>query len=132
MSLDSYHTQVAKRLAALVAEQGDVAVPQISATVRALVGKEPLATRRAFCTAFLGYLEREIQAREVRIEHAGPVSAAEVAAIVAHYSAGLGYSLTPRLVQNDELLGGLRLRVGDNVYDASVAGALDRLAHTVR
>ncbi|MDP0500408.1 MAG: F0F1 ATP synthase subunit delta [Verrucomicrobiota bacterium JB022] len=131
MSLDPYHTKLAKRLAVLVAEQGDPAIAQVQPTLQKLIGSEPLATRRAFCKAFIRYLDREIRAREVRIEHAGPVTPSEVDALVARFTAETGHQVTPRLVENPDLIGGLRVTVGDNVYDASVAGSLNRLALSV-
>lgn len=131
MSLDPSQIKVAKRLAVLVAEQGEAAVSQIRPTLKVLIGDEPLATRRAFCRTFLQFLNREIRAREVRIEHAGPVTEAEVEQIVARFSTETGHKVSPRLIDNPDLIGGLRVSVGDNVYDASVAGSLSRLALSV-
>ena len=41
-----------------------------------------------------------------------------------------GADLTPRFVTNPELLGGMRIRVGSDVWDSSVRNRLQRLATT--
>lgn len=70
----------------------------------------------------------EVERRTATIESAMPLSDAQKTNVMnkleAMYGAGLEYTFT----QNTALIGGLRVRVGSDVYDGSIAGALERLA----
>lgn len=62
------------------------------------------------------------------IEHAGPVDPAAVATVTATLSGRYGRPITSMPRRNDALIAGLRVRVGDDVYESSVAGQLAVLA----
>jgi F-type H+-transporting ATPase subunit delta len=53
-------------------------------------------------------------------------------AIEATYSKMYGRPVTAVTKQDTSLIAGVRVRVGDDVYDASVAGRLQRLAENVK
>ena len=84
-------------------------------------------------TAILAALQRltrlELERREVTVESAVEMDEATRQRVVAglenQYGSGLilQYKITPAL------LGGLRIRVGNDVFDGSVQGRLDRLAN---
>ena len=65
------------------------------------------------------------------VEHAGPVSDAVLQAIARAMAAKYGRPIAPVAQRNDLLLAGLRVRVGDDVYEQSVAGQLDALRRAV-
>ncbi|MEN9813357.1 MAG: hypothetical protein RL479_2043, partial [Verrucomicrobiota bacterium] len=54
-----------------------------------------------------------------------------LADIAAAMSRRYGRSITGTARRNDALLAGLRVRVGDDVYESSVAGQLAQLAAAV-
>lgn len=63
--------------------------------------------------------------REVAvIETPVPLSDDETAGLTHRLGATLGVTLIPRVEVKPELIGGLRVRVGDTMYDASIAGTL--------
>lgn len=56
-----------------------------------------------------------------------PLAAAEQGSIVAAAEKALSVSLKPRFVVDPDIIGGLVVRVGDTIYDQSVATGLARL-----
>jgi F-type H+-transporting ATPase subunit delta len=65
------------------------------------------------------------------VEHAGSVSDDMLAAIAAAMTKKYGRRVTAIAHKNDALLAGLRVRVGDDSYESSVAGQLAALAAAV-
>jgi F-type H+-transporting ATPase subunit delta len=129
--LDHKSRKLAKRIALRVAMAGESARGEVAPVLRHFVGHRPLSERRAFLKVFMRFLERELRARRLLVEHAGPLSEADLAAIGASFGVRTeGFSLEHR--ENPGLIGGLRVIHGDNVYDASVAGRLSRLSALTR
>ena len=73
-------------------------------------------------------LYNELRGRiEVRVRTAAPVDDALLASIAERLRAALGGEIEMRTETDPRLLGGLEVRVGDTVYDGSLAGQLRRL-----
>jgi F-type H+-transporting ATPase subunit delta len=65
------------------------------------------------------------------VEHAGAVNDSVLAAIAAAMTKKYGRPVTSTAQANPALLAGLRIRVGDDVYESSVAGQLAALSASV-
>ena len=65
--------------------------------------------------------------RQATFTTAVPLDAAEQQRIVADTEKALAATLTPRFVVDPAIVGGLVVRVGDTIYDQSVATGLARL-----
>ncbi len=66
--------------------------------------------------------------REIAIiESPTPLSDEETARLMQRLGKRLGITLIPQVEVKPELIGGLRVRVGDTMYDATVAGSLQAL-----
>lgn len=102
-----------------------------AARVRAILAELPRAfpgaALRPLLEAFYAAVARELRFSEARIEFAGTLPAGTADALAAHFSALYRRAVTPVATENPALLGGVRVQVGDDVYDASLAGALSRL-----
>jgi len=66
--------------------------------------------------------------REVLVESATELTATEGQRISAGLAKDYGDKLSIRFTTSPDLLGGLRIKVGDDVLDGSVKGRLDRLS----
>lgn len=119
--------RLAKRLAILALDAGENADAELSAALDHVLRGRPVAYRRAFLIFLRRCLVRGLRERELLVEHAGPVDAAEVEKLRQTLQTTSPHALGVRLQSNDDLLGGLRLTLGDIVYDASVAGRLRAL-----
>jgi F-type H+-transporting ATPase subunit delta len=70
----------------------------------------------------------ELERRKVTVESAVELDEATRSRLVATLSGKYGTDLAVEYRINPSILGGLRIRVGNDVFDGSVQGRLDRLA----
>jgi len=121
----------AKRLLAMSLEGGAVSADLVGAVLAALTKSRPAHQLRPLLRAYLANIRRELARGEARIEHAGPLAATEAEAIAAHFSKVLGRTVRPVARRNDALLGGFRVRVGDDVTDLTASLRLANLAKSL-
>lgn len=76
---------------------------------------------------FQRLLKIEILRRTARVETATAIAPDLQSAIQANLTRVYGAGLTFDFAPNAELIGGMRIRVGSDVYDGSVRGRLDDL-----
>ena len=77
--------------------------------------------------AYQRLLRLEVEKRTATIETASELPPDAAAQIVANLKRKYGSELAARFVVNPELLGGMRIRVGSDVWDSSVRNRLHRL-----
>ena len=121
----------AKRLLAMSLEGGVVSADLVGAVLAALTKSRASHQLRPLLRAYLANVRRELARGEARIEHAGPLAAADADAIAAHFSEVLGRTVRPVARRNDALLGGFRVRVGDDVTDLTASLRLANLAKSL-
>ncbi len=92
-----------------------------------LVGRNALTTLEAF--ARLVRLEKA--RRHAIVESAIPAGAAVNADILASLQAKYGADITAEFQTNPALIGGLRIKLGSDVYDGSVRARLDSLTNSL-
>ena len=72
-------------------------------------------------------LRLEMEKRRARIDSASEVDPAVKSEIVASLKNKYGSDLSSEFLLNPELLGGMRIRVGSDVWDGTVRNRLERL-----
>jgi F-type H+-transporting ATPase subunit delta len=101
--------------------------------VRLVVSKVAEAKPRGFIgilTHFHRLVKLEVERRTAKVESAVPLSP-EVQADVANKLGKIyGQGLNISFAQNPALLGGLRIKVGSDVYDGSVQARLENLVES--
>jgi F-type H+-transporting ATPase subunit delta len=85
----------------------------------------------AVLKAYQRLIATEVARGQAIVEHAGPITPATLAGITAAMTKKYGRPVASYSKPNDALLAGLRVRVGDDVYESSVAGQLATLAASV-
>lgn len=124
--------KLANRIVQLTLDAGDNAVAEvIPALERALAGRG-MTQRRHFIRYFLQMLRRELRKETLRVEYAGSITEELIETLKARFGKEAVRPLRVEQVENPGLLGGLRIQLGDNVYDASIQGRLTKLQHSVR
>ncbi len=73
-------------------------------------------------------LRLDLERRAARIESATPLDGAMEGALRANLTRRYGAGLNFAFAQNPALLGGLRIKVGSDVFDSSIQARLDALA----
>jgi len=99
---------------------------KIASLVQSLIDKKP----RYYLDILENYkrlVRLEVEKRHARIESAGELSNEVRSQITASLQRKYGSDLTTEFTVTPELLGGLRIRVGSDVWDGSVRNRLQRL-----
>lgn len=81
--------------------------------------------------AFQQLLRLELAKRHAVIESASPLSQTTADAIVANLHQKYGADLSTEFQVNPELIGGMRVKIGSDVYDGSVRNRLARLQEQI-
>lgn len=103
------------------------------AKVRDVVQKVLAAKPRGYAGVlqhFQRLVKLDIDRRTATIESATPLSPAQQGDLSATLSRRYGQGLHISFAHNPSLLGGLRIKVGSDVVDATIQGRLNALAET--
>ena len=96
-----------------------------------LVTKKILESRRRgglmILSRFLRLVKLDRDRYTARVESAIPLPADLQAGIQAGLARAYGPGITAQFTENPGLIGGTRVRVGSDIYDSSVRGALEAL-----
>ncbi|HXJ60059.1 MAG TPA: F0F1 ATP synthase subunit delta [Verrucomicrobiae bacterium] len=79
---------------------------------------------------FQRLLRFDLQRRTARVESAVALTAAQQAQVSSNLARRYGPGLNLNFSQNPALLGGMRIKVGSDVYDGTVQARLDALAES--
>jgi F-type H+-transporting ATPase subunit delta len=99
---------------------------KIASLVQSLIEKKP----RHYIAILENYrrlLRLEVEKRHARIESASKLIPEVSSGIVSNLQRKYGQYLTTEFLVNPELLGGLRIHVGSDVWDGTVRNRLERL-----
>lgn len=81
--------------------------------------------------AYLNYLRREIALQTAVVSAPAKISEENLKAIETHFTREYNRPIQAVLKQDESLIAGVRIRIGDDVYDASVASYLQRFAENI-
>ena len=99
---------------------------KITEMVQSVIARKP----RHYVDVLKDYqhlLQLEVEKRHAVIESATPLNRSVGDQIVANLKARYGEDLTTEFRTNPELLGGLRIKIGNDVWDGSVKNRLNQL-----
>ena len=97
--------------------------------VQAVVAKKPRGHFNIL-SHFQRLVKLDIDRRTARVESAVPLSTAQQEAVQQNLTRRYGSGLNISYTQNAALLGGMRIKVGSDVFDGSVAARLNALAES--
>jgi|ERR1039457_4487942 F-type H+-transporting ATPase subunit delta len=126
MKINKETRQLSKGLLRASFTNGQLDSRRIASLVISLIKKKP----RNYIKVLESYkrlLRLEVEKRSATIETATELAPESSVQIVANLKRTYGSDLTARFVVNKELLGGMRIRVGSDVWDSSVRNRLHRL-----
>ncbi len=129
MKISKVAAATARRLYGLCQVNGQLDDNKLRDLVSKIIETQP-RDYRAILAAIQRLTRLETARREVLVESATVLTATEGQRVSAGLAKDYGDKLTIRYITNPALLGGLRIRVGDDVFDGSVQGRLDRLSKT--
>ena len=109
---------------------GTLAADRVAGVLEYIEKHRP-ANTMAVLKAYHRLVAAEVARGQAVVEHAGSVNDSTLAAIAAAMTKKYSRPVTALARKNDALLAGLRIRVGDDTYESSVAGQLAALAAAV-
>ena len=122
--------QFARQLFAMSMVDGSVSADRVGGVLE-YVEKHPPANPMMVLKAYQRLVAVEVAKGIALVEHAGAINDAMLAAIAAAMSRKYGRPVTATAKPNPALLAGLRVHVGDDIYESSIAGQLAALAASV-
>ena len=128
MKLNKEIRQVSRKMLQASFTDGQLDPGRISSLVDSLVTRKP----RNYVDALKNYkrlLRLELEKRHATIETASEVDSAVRSEIESNLKSKYGNDLSTDFHVAPELLGGMRIRVGNDVWDGSVRNRLERLQH---
>ena len=99
---------------------------RIVSLVDSLIARKP-RNCVAILQNYMRLLRLELEKRRARIETANAVDPKTSSKVIANLKRKYGNDLTTEFVVNPQLLGGMRIRVGSDVWDGTVRNRLERL-----
>jgi len=99
---------------------------KIESLVNSLIAKKP-RHYMGVLENFKRLLRLEVEKRHAWIESATELNPETTAQIIANLKRKYGQDLMTESVVNPEVLGGMRIRVGSDVWDGTVRNRLERL-----
>lgn len=117
----------ARQLTQLSLAEGVVDPERVNG-VLAYLAQHPPSRPLAVLRAYHRLVARELARSCAVVQHAGDVNAGILGAIAGAMSQKYQRPITAEARRDEALIAGLRVRVGDDVYEATVAGRLAALA----
>lgn len=128
MKISKAAATTARRLFGLCQSNGRLDDAKLRLAAGRLIESQP-RDYRAVLAALQRLTRLDLERRQVLVESAVALDEATRQRVVAGLSAQYGADLVLRYQVTPGLLGGLRIRVGNDVFDGSVQGRLARLAN---
>ena len=127
MKISKVATATARRVFRLCQTGGRLDEAKLSAAVRQIAQEKP-RDFRGVLFALKRLVRLEMERRRVIVESATELDQPSRDRVISGLAVKYGVDLAFEFKTNPELLGGLKIRVGNDVFDGSVKGRLDRLA----
>jgi len=124
--------KLAKRLARLVVEGGEEALKELRPALEKILSGRSQADRKHFLRFFRKAAERECHKDTLTISSAQSLSPQLKEGIVKHFQGSHPRTLHVIEEAVPELIAGMRVRLGDTVYDASLSSNLKLLSKRIR
>ena len=122
--------QLARQFFKLSFANGVISATQVAGVLEYIEKHRP-AHSMAILKAYQRLVAAEVARGQAVIEHAGPINSAALDSIAAALAKKYGRPVTAIEKRNDALLAGMRVRIGDDLYESSIAGQLATLAENV-
>jgi F-type H+-transporting ATPase subunit delta len=126
MKINKEIRQLSKGLLRSSFTDGQLDSGRIASLVKSLIEKKPRHYLQIL-EAYKRLLRLEVEKRTATIETGTELPPEAGSQIVANLKRKYGNDLAANFVVNKDLLGGMRIRVGSDVWDSSVRNRLQRL-----
>ncbi len=126
MKINKEARQVSRQLLRASFTDGQLDRGRVNQLVKTLIDQKPRNYLKIL-DAYKRLLRLEVEKRSATIESASEMAPEAAAQLVQNLKRKYGLDLATQFIVNPELLGGMRIRVGSDVWDSSVRNRLQRL-----
>lgn len=130
MKVSKASNEFAKRVFRLCSDGGKLSEEKLSKSLSFLNANKP-KDYRGVLFALRKLVRLDVDKRTVYVESAKALTSEESARIAASLTQKNGDGLIFNFLTNPELIGGLKVRIGSQVYDGSVQSKINRLANSL-
>jgi len=126
MKINKEIRQLSREMLRASFTDGQLDAGRTRSLVDSLIEKKP----RNYIDVLKSYrrlLRLELEKRRARVETASELDSTISSELVANLKKKYGSDLTAEFIVNPELLGGMRVRVGSDVWDGTVRNRLEQL-----
>jgi F-type H+-transporting ATPase subunit delta len=127
MAADKQLARTSRMLFRLSLADGRLAEERVLAVLEWFAKTRP-PKALALLRAYHRLVAAEIARNRAVVEHAGELPPATLALLVADFSRRYGRPISAVPQENPALIGGVRVTIGDDVYERTIAGQLATLA----
>lgn len=117
-----------RRLFRLCSAEGSLNEDKLRTVIKAVSERKP-RNYQGILVTLQRLVRRDLAQRHVTVESASELNEATKQGIVSKFTQQHGEGLTFEYTVNPALLGGIRIRKGDDVWDGSVKARLDNLTN---
>jgi len=100
--------------------------------VKLLIERGRLALLPSICQAYLEIADERSGRAQAKVYSVYPLTDEDKRAVEAHFSKITGKQISVDNIIDRSLIGGIRVRIGDRLYDGSVAGKLQQLQNQLK
>ncbi|MGI8481574.1 MAG: F0F1 ATP synthase subunit delta [Chthoniobacterales bacterium] len=126
MTINKEIRQLSRQLLRASLKDGQLDSGRVASLVRSLIEKKPRNYLKVLY-AYKRLLRLEVEKRTATIESATELATETRTGMIENLKRKYGNDLAMQFVIKPDLLGGLRIRVGSDVWDSSVRNRLERL-----
>ena len=130
MAYDKQLRDFAKRLVEFSLDKGEVSSNRVGEVLQTLSSNPP-RNYKPLLRLYLRYIQREIASYTAHIEHAGPINESITNSIQSFLEKDSGRKIIIKASENNELVAGLRVTLGDDIYEDSAAFRLKPLTESI-
>lgn len=130
MRADKKQRNFVRRLVALSVDDGQVSTERVAAILQTLSAKPPRHYKQVL-KLYYRLLRTEVRRTRALVQHAGDLKEGLLSELEKHFTNVYQRPIQADAKPNEDLIAGIRVRVGDDVYDDSVAGRLSLLGSRI-
>lgn len=123
--------KTARAILQLSLKDGELDAERAGAVLKALEAHPP-RHYRSVLREYQNQVRKHVERSQALVEYAGPLPSNLINNIEASFSARYARPITAIPRENPELIAGVRIRIGSDVYDSSIANHLQELAKAAR
>ena len=130
MKASKVATSTARRIFRLCSENGQMNEAHLRTAINKLSTEKP-RDYRGILQVLRRLIQAEVAKKQVTVESAAALNPNTAEQLATSLRQQYGQDLVFDFKTNPELLGGLKVRVGNDVFDGSVKSRLERLANSL-